>query len=128
MRKSPLLLLAAATALVLSGCAGHKPVIDYRTSGKSMAEYDRDLAECQAYADERGFAQDTVVGTVGGAAVGAALGAATGAVLGSAGTGAALGAAIGGIGGGAGAGGNAALSQKNIINTCMRNRGYSVLE
>jgi hypothetical protein len=119
---------AALAATVLAACANHTPVIDHRMSNKSTAEYERDLADCQSYADERGFAQDTAVGTLGGAALGAALGAATGAVFGSPGSGAALGAAVGGIGGGAGAGGNAAMEQKRIINNCMRNRGYSVLE
>ncbi|GEO81001.1 hypothetical protein [Pararhodospirillum oryzae] len=117
-----------AGALILAGCASHRPVIDPRTSNKTMAEYERDLAECQSYAEERGVAQDALLGTLGGAAVGAALGAATGAVLGSPGSGAALGTAIGGIGGGTTAGGSAAMSQKNIINNCMRGRGYSVLE
>ncbi|WP_413206922.1 hypothetical protein [Rhodospirillum sp. A1_3_36] len=119
---------AALAAMVLGACAGHTPVIDHRTSNKTTAQYERDLAECQAYADERGFAGDTAIGALGGGALGAALGAATGAVLGSPGTGAALGAAVGGIGGGAGMGTNAALEQKRIINNCMRNRGYDVLE
>jgi hypothetical protein len=119
---------AALAASVLAACAGHTPVIDHRTSNKTTAEYERDLAECQSYAEERGFVGDTAIGTLGGAAVGAALGAATGAVFGSPGTGAALGAAVGGIGGGAGMGSNAAMEQKRIINNCMRNRGYDVLE
>ncbi len=118
----------AVTASLLAACASHTPVIDHRMSNKSMAEYERDLAECQSYAEERGAAKDTAIGALGGGALGAALGAATGAVVGSPGTGAAMGAAIGGIGGGAAMGGNAAMSQKEIINTCMRNRGYQVLE
>ncbi|MBE1237926.1 hypothetical protein IHV25_09755 [Phaeovibrio sulfidiphilus] len=116
------------SALVLSGCTGHKPVIDYRMSNKTMAEYERDLAECQSYAGEKSVGQDTVLGTLGGAAVGAALGAAVGAVAGSPGSGAAMGAAIGGIGTGAAVGTGTALSQKDIINRCMAGRGYRVLE
>ncbi|MBK1665383.1 hypothetical protein CKO38_12415 [Rhodospirillum rubrum] len=128
MKTSIRLLGTAAVLSLLAACASHTPVIDYRTSNKTQAEYERDLAECQSYAEDRGWAGDTAVGTLGGGALGAALGAATGMIVGSPGTGAAMGAAIGGIGGGAGAGGNAAYEQKRIINTCMSRRGYNVLE
>lgn len=128
LKTSSSLLLAGTVVLLLSGCTSHTPVIDFRSSNRTMAEYERDLAECQALASQRSVATDAALGTVGGAAVGAGLGAAVGAITGSAGRGALLGTAIGGIGGGTAMAGNTASSQRDIINRCMAGRGYAVLD
>ena len=121
------LALAAAMA-TLAGCAqSYQPVVD--TRGNDTARYQQDLYECRQYAEQVSPVQDAAVGGLGGAAAGAALGAITGALVGgvSAGQGAAVGAATGGavgIGAGAYTGVN---EQQRIIDNCLRNRGYSVL-
>jgi uncharacterized protein YcfJ len=121
--------LALATAMAtLVGCAqSYQPVVD--TKGHDTARYQQDLYECRQYAEQTSPVQDAAVGGLGGAAAGAALGAITGALVGgvSAGSGAALGAATGGalgVGAGAYSGVN---EQQRIIDNCLRNRGYSVL-
>ena len=64
-----------ATALCLAACAS-QPIVD--TQGKSMAQYEQDLADCQAYADQVRSGQKVITGAAAGAAVGAIIGAAVG--------------------------------------------------
>lgn len=129
MRKSILSAITTlfGTALLLSACASqnYQPVID--TKGVKMDKYQNDLAECRRLADQVDVAGDTATDTAIGAVAGAAGGALLGAITGNAGTGAAIGAAAGGIGGaGTGAIGSN-QRQKNIINNCLKGRGYKVL-
>lgn len=107
-----------STALILGACSSgvnYDPIID----GKKGMTYYSDLSVCQDYAKQK-----TVTPT------GAFLGAATGALVKSGGDrgdiaeGAAIGAGIG-------AGGDVAATiarQKSMIRTCMRGRGYKVLD
>jgi outer membrane lipoprotein SlyB len=122
-----LVTLAVAMA-TLAGCAQtYQPVVD--TKGQDSARYQQDLYECRQYAEQVSPAGKAAVSGLGGAAAGAALGAITGALVGgvSAGEGAAVGAATGGaVGVGAGAY-SGVKDQEQIINNCLRNRGYSVL-
>ena len=106
---------------MLASCAGvasdYRPMIDHSRSGS--ANYDTDLAQCQTYAGEH-------AGTGEGAAVGAVLGGLFMALLAPRGYGnnwAATGMALGGV---TGAGDNA-RTQREIIKSCLRGRGYSVL-
>jgi len=121
------LALALATA-TLAGCAQtYQPVVD--TKGHDSARYQQDLYECRQYAEQVSPAGQAAVGGLGGAAAGAALGAITGALVGgvSAGQGAAFGAATGGavgVGTGAYKGVN---EQQQVIDNCLRGRGYNVL-
>ena len=121
------LALALATA-TLAGCAQtYQPVVD--TRGQDSARYQQDLYECRQYAQRVSPAGDAAVGGLTGAAAGAALGAITGALVGgvSAGSGAAVGAATGGaVGVGTGAY-SGVKDQEQIINNCLRGRGYNVL-
>jgi uncharacterized protein YcfJ len=121
-------LTLAVAMTTLAGCAqSYQPVVD--TKGQDSARYQQDLYECRQYAEQVSPVQDAAVGGLGGAAAGAALGAITGALVGgvSAGSGAAVGAATGGaVGIGAGAY-SGVKEQEKIINNCLRNRGYSVL-
>jgi outer membrane lipoprotein SlyB len=104
--------------IALAGCASHpEPLID--TQGVNPAQYERDLADCNAYGEQVRIEQGVAKGAVAGSAVGAA----SGAVLGDAGTGAALGA----IGGGARSAQLGAHEQAGVIKRCMRLRGYRVL-
>lgn len=90
--------------------------------------YQQDLAECQAYANQVSPVQDAAVGALGGAAVGAGLGALTGAAFKgvSVGKGAAIGAIGGGVIGLAGGAYTGHQNQREVLNNCMRGRGYSV--
>ncbi|MFY9287351.1 MAG: glycine zipper family protein [Alphaproteobacteria bacterium] len=114
-------------SILLSACAStsYNPVID--TKKVNMDKYQNDLAECRRLADQVDVAGDTATDTAIGAVAGAAGGALLGAITGNAGTGAAIGAAAGGLGGA----GTGAISsnqrQKNIINNCLKGRGYKVL-
>lgn len=104
--------------VALAGCASHpEPLID--TQGVNMAQYELDLADCNAYGEQVRIEK----GVAKGAAAGGAVGAASGAVIGAAGTGAALGA----IGGGARSAQIGANEQAGVVKRCMRLRGYRVL-
>jgi hypothetical protein len=121
-------LALAVTMATLAGCAQtYQPVVD--TKGHDSARYQQDLYECRQYAEQVSPAGQAAVSGLGGAAAGAALGAITGALVGgvSAGEGAAFGAATGGaVGVGTGAY-SGVKEQEQIINNCMRGRGYNVL-
>jgi hypothetical protein len=125
MKKFLALAVAMAT---LAGCAqSYQPVVDAR--GHDSARYQQDLFECRQYAEQVSPAGKAAVSGLGGAAAGAALGAITGALVGGVGAGeaAAVGAATGGavgVGAGAYSGVN---DQQQIIDNCLRGRGYNVL-
>jgi outer membrane lipoprotein SlyB len=125
MKKFLALAVAMAT---LAGCAqSYQPVVD--TRGHDSARYQQDLFECRQYAEQVSPAGKAAVSGLGGAAAGAALGAITGALVGGVGAGeaAAVGAATGGavgVGAGAYSGVN---DQQQIIDNCLRGRGYNVL-
>ena len=108
-------------SLFLAGCARNRIIID--TKNVDMAAYDRDLAECRAYAEETGSVGAAAAkGAVGGAVVGGAVGA----VVGNGRTAEKL----GGAGAVIGAVRGAARSKKEklrIVKTCLSERGYKVL-
>jgi len=119
VRRNPPRRVAPLFALALvAGCAAHPgPIVDMK--GVSVADYERDLAECEGYADQI----RTSAGVVRGAAAGAAVGAATGAIVGNTGKGAGLGAVSGGAE-------SARLNEREkqrVVKNCMRGRGYRVL-
>lgn len=110
----------------LAACAQtYQPVVD--TKNVDNAKYQQDLAECRRYAEQVNPYERGAMGTLLGAAGGAALGAVTGAVVGSPGTGAAIGAGAGGLTGAAIGGATGVEQQKQIIDNCLKNRGYAVL-
>lgn len=119
--------LAVITLLgtaLLAGCAsrggGSQPIVDLK--GVDPARYQRDLAECQAYA-----AQVDVRGEVGRSALGGAIiGGAMGAIVGNhetaermAGVGAVTGTARGGV--------RAVQERRTVLRNCLVGRGYRVL-
>jgi outer membrane lipoprotein SlyB len=117
---------AALLVVALSACAHtYEPIVDMK--GVDPARYQGDLAECRAYADEVGTGGETARSGFGGALLGSALGAIAGAFGGSAGSGAALGAGIGGVGGAASGAGQGVQRQEQVIDNCLRHRGYAVL-
>jgi outer membrane lipoprotein SlyB len=111
-----LLLLVGACA----GMQGQEPIVDLK--GVSQAQYDTDLAECKAYAEQVQAGRKVA----GGAVVGAVLGGVLGAVVGDHDT-AARGAGVGGIVGGAKGAGSAAQERRKVLRTCLVDRGYRVL-
>jgi outer membrane lipoprotein SlyB len=109
---------ACLLALGLLGCSSHpEPIVD--TKGVNMAQYQRDLEECQQYAKQVNPAEGVARGAAGGAAVGAAIGA----IGGNAGHGAAIGA----ISGGASSGVKGDRERQEVVKRCLAGRGYKVL-
>lgn len=105
--------------LTLASCAS-QPIID--TQGKSMAQYEQDLAECKVYANQVRTGQKVAVGAVAGAAIGAAIGAA----VGDSDT-AQRAAGAGAISGSAKGAGRGLHERQRVVHNCLRNRGYAVL-
>ena len=117
--------------LALAACSGkgHRPIVDFKASpGKTQYTYEQDLTECRQYAEQISSGESAGKGALGGAALGGVTTGVVSAIVGgNVGRSVAAGAAAGGIGGGAAGAASAAHSQKDIINNCMRGRGYSVL-
>jgi uncharacterized protein YcfJ len=117
--------------LALAACSGrgHRPIVDFAGSpGKTPETYERDLAQCAQYAESIRPGRSAGRGAAGGAVIGGVASGLFGGIVGAdVGRSAAAGAAVGGIGGAAGGAASAGRTQEEIINNCMRGRGYSVL-
>ena len=126
-----ILMVFVFLSVALSGCSGksHRPIVDFVASpGKTQATYEKDLSECRQYAESVSTGRSSAQSAAGGAALGGVMSGVVGAIIGNDfGTSVAAGAAAGAIGGGAGGAASAARTQEEIINNCMRGRGYSVL-
>ena len=107
------------TALMLSACAS-QPIID--TQGKSMAQYEQDLADCKTFAKQVRTGQKVAVGAAAGAVIGGAIGAAVGDSNTAQRT-----AGAGAISGGAKGVGRSFDERQRVVHNCLRNRGYAVL-
>lgn len=120
--------IALTLCLTLAACASdptgarYRPVID--TKGKSLAQIETDLLECQRYAEGvAGAADQAAAGAVAGAIFGALMASAAGGGYSrnrSAGVGAVSGMAAGAASG--------ETDQRNVIRRCMSGRGYQVLQ
>ncbi len=112
------LLITAAAAVILAGCAAHPdPIID--KMGVDEELFAEDWSDCEAYSEE-------VVITKGvgkGAATGAVVGGIAGAIGGDVGEGAGYGALWGGTESGL----DAAWEKSAVFKRCMVGRGYRVL-
>jgi hypothetical protein len=116
--------VAAACVIILFGCAaqqpGRAPIVDMK--GVDPAQYETDLAECQQYARQVELGQDTATGAVTGAVLGGVAGAVardSDTAKRTAGVGAVVGGAHGAMSG---------LEERDrVVRTCLRGRGYSVL-
>lgn len=118
-------------ALGLSGCAtqtGWTPTVD-TYNDKNSYRLNQDMQECRQLAEQAagGTAKETAIGAGVGGLIGAAGGAALGAIVGNPATGAAIGAAAGGIGGASKQGIQAEDRFKNAYNSCLRQRGHTVV-
>ena len=104
----------------VEGLTGSNPIID--TLGVNLAQYNRDLAECQQYANEVEIAQKAAVGAASGAAAGGVFGA----VLGNSET-AKRGTGLGAVGGGTRGVREGIRERDRVIKRCLIGRGYRVL-
>ncbi|CAA0126132.1 Uncharacterised protein [Halioglobus japonicus] len=95
-------------------------IIDQK--GVNMTTYQQDLAECKSYAESVKTGEKTAVGAASGAVVGGLIGAITGG-----GSGAAKGAGVGAVGGGAKGASQGVETEVQVVKTCLRGRGYRVL-
>lgn len=117
-----------AAALALSACAsGYRPVVDPSMSKAPPGYYEHDLAYCQNLADQVPTGNEAASNALGGAALGAIAGGVIGSFSGDFGKGLAAGAGIGAATGAARGTVNAEEEKRRVIDNCMRNRGYSVL-
>lgn len=116
------IIAASIAAAVLAGCAStaqiYSPVIDPKVGDQSRL-HDH-LAECRALTDQVGQADTAVAGALFATAIGAMLGARGSTLAGIAGTGALM--------TGASAAGYAGMTQQQIVQRCLTNRGYAVLD
>lgn len=123
MTRLSTLTLPVLLALLTLGCRAtdDPPIVDMR--GVNVGQYNVDLTECQAYADQVQAGRDVARGTVGGAVVGGAVGAAVGnsdTAQRAAGAGAVLGASRGAR--------SAMTERERVLRNCLRGRGYRVLK
>ena len=112
-----LLALCSLIAAVTVGCAGAnvRPLVDMK--GVNDAAYEKDLSECQAYAQQQsGMGETAAKGAGAGAVVGGLLGLVTG--------GNATGIVQAAGAGGAFTGNQA---QEAVVKRCLSGRGYKVL-
>ncbi len=120
----PTLIRTAAiglSALLLAACASTDRVIVDKQN-VDEAQYQRDLSDCRAIADQVGTGRDAAEGAVGGALIGGVLGA----IFGNPGTAGRM-AGGGAVVGAAGKAGDAQQEKEQVLKNCMRGRGYRVL-
>jgi len=115
------LTLSAFALFLLAACASSRqPIID--TQGVNMAQYENDLLECEAYADQINVAQRAGTGAVGGAVFWSIIGA----IFGNSST-AQRAAGAGAVSGGASGTIDGVQEKRQIVRNCLRGRGYRVL-
>jgi len=120
MRNTLTILTAIIVTAILTSCAAHPdPIID--TKGVDPDRLAQDWDECEAYTHEI----DISTGVAKGAALGGAVGAATGAVSNRRDVDEAAG--LGAIYGGTQSGLDADREKQKVFKSCMRGRGYRVL-
>ena len=119
-----LLALGSLVVMTVLGCAGAdvRPIVDMK--GVNEAAYEKDLQECQTYAQEQ-----SGMGSTGakGAAAGAVVGGLLGLVTGGNASGIAQAAGAGAVIGGAGGAYSGNQSQEAVVKRCLSGRGYKVL-
>ena len=120
------LVAALLFATMITGCANtganYRPLVDLQ--GRSEAQYQTDMRQCQEYASKvMGAGESAAVGAVAGAAIGAVIAGLFGGGRQSRNDSSMYGALVG-----AGSGGvSAEEEQRTIIRRCLAGRGYNVL-
>ncbi len=119
-----LLILSSLAVVITVGCAGAsvRPIVDMK--GVNEAAYEKDLSECQAYAQQQsGMGETAAKGAGAGAVVGGLLGLVTGGNK----TGIVQAAGAGAVVGGAGGAFSGNQAQEGVVKRCLSGRGYKVL-
>lgn len=114
-------ILVSLTACAGPGSRGGNAVI-VDTKGVDQYAYERDLRDCEAYADQVAVGRQAA----GGAVAGAVIGGAVGAIAGNSDT-AKRSAGVGGVVGGAKGASSGLHERDRVIKNCLRGRGYRVL-
>lgn len=119
-----LLVLFSLVIAVTVGCAGAnvRPIVDMK--GVNDATYEKDLSECQAYAQQQSGMGETAAK---GAGAGAVVGGLLGLVTGGNGSGIAQAAGAGAVIGAAGGAFTGNQAQEAVVKRCLGGRGYKVL-
>lgn len=108
------------TLMLLAGCSSQRIIIDQQ--GTDMSMYDRDLAECNTYAEQVPTGTEVARGAVGGAVIGGVVGA----IVDNSRTAGRL-AGAGSVTGAVRGSNNAKNEKDRVVKNCLRNRGYKVL-
>ena len=109
------------TTVILTACATTDEIIIDK-KGADVSAYEQDLTECQSYAAEVKKGEKTAKGAASGAVIGGLIGAITGGA-----EGAARGAGVGAVGGGAKGASQGEQDEVQVVKSCLRGRGYKVL-
>jgi len=119
---APSLMGSVSLLFVLTACQGlrDEPIVDMQ--GVNVAQYNRDLSDCQHYAEQVAVGGDAARGAVAGAAIGGAVGA----IVGNSDS-AQRGAGVGAVAGGARGAGRGLREQERVLRRCLAGRGYRVL-
>lgn len=104
-------------AVSLTACSS-KPIID--TKGLDPAQYEQDLAECEAVSDQVNQAESVGKSAAFGALVAGAIDLVVDGKIGTT-------TAIGGITGAAGGASSSDQEKATVLKNCLKNRGYTVL-
>lgn len=118
-------LVVAFAVLLIAACqapGSRRGDIIVDMKGVSRSDYERDLTECQQYAEEVQVGRRAAGGAAGGAAVGAVIGA----VVGNSDT-AKRAAGVGAVSGGAKGTARALHERHQVVRNCLSGRGYRVL-
>ena len=119
-----LLALSSLVVAVTVGCAGAnvRPIVDMK--GVNESTYEKDLSECQTYAQQQSGMGETAAK---GAGAGAVVGGLLGLVTGGNGSGIAQAAGAGAVIGAAGGAFTGNQAQEAVVKRCLSGRGYKVL-
>ncbi|EHK5107591.1 glycine zipper family protein [Vibrio parahaemolyticus] len=124
----PLLLVVLSSSL--AACAyNQKPVVDM--TNVDQAQYERDFAYCQGYAEKVDKTEAAKSEATNGAMTGALIGAAAGALedgIGGAAVGAVAGSAVGAGAGALGGANDSTKTQALVLRKCLQNKGYTVYD
>lgn len=115
-----ILTLAIPALIMVTACSSNRVIVD--TKGVDMSHYDGDLQECRAYAEEVPVGGEVARGAARGSIVWGVIGA----IFGNSQS-AARGAGAGAVAGGAGGAVRSERQKAQVVKTCMRGRGYKVL-
>lgn len=110
----------APAVLLAAACAGNGPIVD--TKNIDRGRYEQDLKECETYAGQ----VNTGAAAGKSAAAGAVVGGIIGAIVGNSTT-VVQSAGVGGVLGGAKGAASSEQSKDQVVKSCLRGRGYSVL-